>query len=100
MRKMSKTKTNQEADEIDNTLTQIDKLLAQLPSDYQRDYAIELCDRFEIHLKEENDERKDRRRAYRQILNNWSVYTINGKPRTIGDYKKAAKDRFQWMYNK
>lgn len=97
---MSQTKTNQEIDEIDDILNQLDKLLAQLPSDYQRDYTIEQCDRLEIHLKEDNDERKDRRRAYRKIFNSWSVYTINGKPRTIGDYKKAAKDRFQWMYNK
>ena len=45
--------SEQEIDKIDKTLDQLDDLLKQLPADYQRDYAIELCDRFDIKLRKD-----------------------------------------------
>lgn len=50
---MSEQITDEEIDRIDNILNRLDELLKQLPEDYQRDYAIELCDRFDIQLEDE-----------------------------------------------
>lgn len=41
-----------EIDKIDQILDQLDELLKQLPNDYQRDYALELCNRFDIEINE------------------------------------------------
>lgn len=56
MRKMGKTiqkPTDEEINRIDNILDQLDELLKQLPEDYQRDYALDLCSRFDIKLDED-----------------------------------------------